>query len=73
MSKMPIAGSYEDQKNNGNRKTDESIDGAEKGGAGFSKAQRTLPPDSADFQKANHDSPAEGSRDDIQIEEDRSK
>lgn len=39
------AGSYEDQKNNGNRKTDEGVGGAEKGGPGLSKAQHRLPPD----------------------------
>lgn len=43
---MSTAGSYEDQKNNGNRKTDESIGGAEKGGAGLSRAQNRMPPES---------------------------
>lgn len=45
---MSTAGAYEDQKNNGNRKIDDSeenIGGAEKGGAGLKRAQSRMPPD----------------------------
>lgn len=73
-----IAGSYEDPKNNGNRKTDENIGGAEKGGPGLSRAQTRMPPDAQqDTPHGNHGSPVESareaSRDVPQINEDRSK
>lgn len=71
---MPTAGAYEEQKNNGNRKTDEGTGGAQKGGPGLSRAQSRMPPD-ADME-ANHDSPVEGSRnrrEDLVIDEDHSK
>jgi hypothetical protein len=67
---------YEDQKNNGNRKTedtDKNIGGAEKGGPGLSRAQSRMPPDADKEQHDNHDSPVEGSRDDLHFGEDRSK
>lgn len=69
--KNSTAGAYEDQKNNGNRKTeDQNIGGAEKGGPGLSRAQTRMPPDAE--QQENHDSPVEGSRADVQIPEDHS-
>lgn len=59
----PTAGSYEDQKNNGNRThEDHNVGGAEKGGPGFSKAQTRMQLDSE--LKENHDSPVEGPRED---------